>query len=166
MLHRIDMATKRTYKVDLTVEEKAQLRAAKLKIADLSSLSTDNIGSILNVAPARAREINALITFQAIPSIGIKFAEDLISIGYYSLEELATKDGPTLIHELETHCGYWIDPCVEDQCRLVVDYANNKDKTKNWWDFTQERKAYRAEFGYPANRPIKAWYETLGYTKG
>ncbi|PQJ09712.1 Pathogenicity locus [Flavipsychrobacter stenotrophus] len=157
------MVTKRTYKVDLTVEEKAQLRAAKFKIADLSSLSTDDIGSILNVAPVRAREINALITFQSIPSIGIKFAEDLISIGYYSLEELAIKDGPTLIHELETHCGYWIDPCVEDQCRLVVDYANNKDKTKNWWDFTAERKVYRVQNGYPATRPVKPWFETLGY---
>ena len=153
-------------KIALTEDEKSKLRAAKFKIADLPSFSVADIVNILDMAPARAKEINALITFQSIPSIGVKFAGDLISIGYYSLASLKDKDGPTLIHELETHCGYWIDPCVEDQCRLVVHYANNKDETKSWWDFTGERKAYRAEFGYPDNRPLKPWYEDLGYKKG
>ncbi len=159
------MATKKTIKTPLTVEEKAQLRAAKIRMSDLSMLSTTEICAILNVPQHRAMEINALIVFQSIPSVGIKFAEDLISIGYYTIDSLKHKDGPTLIDELETHCGYWIDPCVEDQCRLVVHYANHRDTSKNWWDFTAERKAFRAEHGYPTNRPSKAWYETLGYTK-
>ncbi len=48
---------------------------------------------------------------------------------------------------------------MEDQCRLVVHYASHRDDSKKWWDFTEERKNYRAENGYPANRPRKAWFE-------
>lgn len=90
--------------------------------------------------------------FQSVPSIGIKFAHDLISLGYYSLDELKNKDVAKLIEDLEVSTGTWMDPCVEDQYRLVVDYANNRDNCKKWWDYTEERKKYRIENGYPANR--------------
>ena len=107
-------------------------------------------------------EIYAHVEFQQIPSIGIKFTQDLISMGYYSLKELKGKDGALLTEEFEFLKEYWIDPCVEDQFRLVVHYANTKDDSKNWWDFTLERKMYRIQNGYPSNRPKKAWFEVAG----
>ena len=53
-------------------------------------------------------------------------------------------------------------PCVEDQFRLVVNFANTNDTKKTWWDFTEERKKFRTENGYPKSRPQKAWFEILG----
>jgi len=54
---------------------------------------------------------------------------------------------------------------VEDQFRLVVNFANTHDTKKTWWDFTEERKKFRAENGYPKNRPKKSWVEIVGYEK-
>lgn len=100
-----------------------------------------------------------MIAFQSIPSIGPKFARDLISLGIYTINDLLDKDGPGLFNELERKQGFWTDPCVEDQFRLAVHYANHPGSKKNWWDFTAARKAYRAQHGYPAERPTRAWHE-------
>jgi hypothetical protein len=120
---------------------------------------------LLNATTERAKEIYALAEFQTAPSVGIKFAEDLVFLGYYSLNELKEKDGAKLTDEYEQKKGYWIDPCVEDQFRLIVNFANTHDTKKTWWDFTEERKKFRIENGYPKSRPQKAWYETVGYER-
>ena len=155
------MNKKTKIKLPLTTLERKNLRTKKFKIADLTDLATDEIEAILEVSSIRAKEIHALAEFQTVPSIGIKFAEDLIFLGYYSLEELKSKDGAKLVEAYELKKGYWIDSCVEDQFRLVVHFANNKESTKKWWDFTKERKAYRAKHGYPSNRPKTAWHEVM-----
>ena len=157
------MRNKTTIKLGLTTDEKKRLRSNKIKHSDLCEYLVDDLSVLLNVPPTRAKEIYALAEFQSVPSVGIKFAQDLISLGYYSLDELKEKDGARLIDDLELSTGTWIDPCVEDQCRLVVDYANNLENSKNWWDYTEERKKYRLENGYPANRPQKAWFENEKY---
>ena len=113
----------------------------------------------MNISKQRANELIALITFQSIPSVGPKFAHDLISLGYYSIDDLLDKDGPTLFNELEQRQGFWTDPCVEDQFWLVVHYAKHRGANINWWDFTAGRKAYRAKNGYPDSRPVLAWHE-------
>jgi len=157
------MKNKANIKLGLTPEETKRLRANKIKVSDISEYLVDDLSVLLNVPPTRAKEIFALVEFQSVPSVGIKFAQDLISLGYYSLDELKAEDGAKLIDDLELSTGTWIDPCVEDQCRLVVDYANNRDNSKKWWDFTVERKKYRLENGYPANRPQKPWFELEKY---
>lgn len=148
-----------TMKLPLADIEKATLKQHKISIAKLLDYAPDELEVLLKTTPERARQLYGLAEFQTVPSIGIKFAEDLVFMGYYSLNELRGKDGATLTDAYEQKKGYWIDPCVEDQFRLVVYYANTKDKTKNWWDFTAERKAYRLTHGYPASRPKKAWHE-------
>ena len=157
------MKNKSNIKLCLTPDERKRLRANKIKHSDITEYLVDDLSALLNVPPVRAKEIYALAEFQSVPSVGIKFAQDLISMGYYSLDELKEKDGVTLTDDYELLIGTWIDPCFEDQCRLVVDYANNRDACKNWWDFTTERKKYRAENGYPDNRPQKAWFELEKY---
>ena len=150
---------KSTLKLTLTPTEKKNLRKNKSKIANIPNYTIAELGTIIEVSPARAKEIRALAIFQQIPSIGIKFAEDLVFLGYYTLAALADKNGAKLVEEYERKKGYWIDSCVEDQFRLVVYYAKTRDSNKNWWDFTSERKKYRLENGYPTDRPTIPWHE-------
>lgn len=154
------MKSKANIKLPLTDIEKANLRKNKIKIANLLDFAKDELEVVLNTTPQRAKEIYALAEFQTIPSIGIKFAEDLVFLGYYSIHELINKDGAKLTDEFEIKKGYWTDPCVEDQFRLVVNYAKTKDAKKMWWNFTQERKLFRKENGYPVSRPQKAWFNS------
>ncbi len=135
------------------------MRKHKIKIANILDFASNELEVLLNATNERAKEIYALAAFQTVPSIGIKFAEDLVFVGYYSLKELKQKDGAQLTDEYEQKKGYWVDPCVEDQFRLVVNFANTQDGQKNWWDFTEERKKFRAEKGYSKSRPQKAWVD-------
>jgi hypothetical protein len=159
------MKNKTNIKLPLTDVEKAILRKNKIKIADILDFAADELELLLNVTTERAKEIYALAEFQTVPSVGMKFAEDLVFLGYYSLNELKNKNGAKLTDEYELKKGYWTDPCVEDQFRLVVNFANTHDTKKTWWDFTEERKKFRIENGYPASRPQKSWVEILGYVK-
>lgn len=159
------MKNKTSIKLPLTEAEKASLRKHKIKLANILDFGADELEVLLNAPTERVKEIHALAAFQTVPSIGIKFAEDLVFMGYYSLDELKGKDGAALTDEFERKKGYWIDPCVEDQFRLVVHFANTNDATKMWWDFTEARKNYRTTYGYPASRPPLAWHETAGYQR-
>ncbi|MDR3694432.1 helix-hairpin-helix domain-containing protein [Mucilaginibacter sp.] len=149
----------KTINLDLTPSEKQQLKQKRVKINRLAEYAPDEISALLNTGKQRASEVAALIAFQSIPSVGPKFAHDLISLGYYSIDDLLDKDGPTLLNELERKQGFWTDPCVEDQFWLVVHYAKHRGSNKNWWDFTTDRKAYRTKHGYPNDRPVIAWHE-------
>lgn len=157
------MKNKTNIKLPLTEIEKANLRMNKIKISDILDYATDELEVLLDSTTERVKEIYALAEFQTIPSVGIKFAEDLVFLGYYSLNDLIHKDGAELIDEYEQKKGYWVDPCVEDQFRLVVYFANTNDANKTWWDFTEIRKKFRSENGYPKSRPQKSWVEALGY---
>lgn len=142
-------------KLDLTQPERAALSQHKIKTSDIAVLSICELQSKLAISEQRARKLRALAEFQQIPSIGPKFAIDLVKLGYDSLEELKGKDGAILTDEFEQLCGEWVGPCVEDQFRLVVHYASHRDSDKRWWDFTKERKQYREQYGYPEDRPQK-----------
>ncbi|MDO8967404.1 helix-hairpin-helix domain-containing protein [Algoriphagus sp.] len=157
------MKSKTNIKLPLTATEKTRLRKHKIKIANILDFAKDELEVLLQASTERAKEIYALAEFQTVPSVGIKFAEDLVFLGYYSLSELKDKDGAKLTDEYELKKGYWTDPCVEDQFRLIVYAAKTNDQKKTWWDFTAERKKFRAENGYPESRPQKAWFEILGY---
>lgn len=159
------MKNKTNIKLPLTDIEKANLRKHKIKIANILDFATDELEVLLNATSERAKEIYALAEFQTVPSVGIKFAEDLVFLGYYSLKELKQKDGAKLTDEYELKKGYWVDPCVEDQFRLVVNFANTNDTKKTWWDFTEERKMFRTKNGYPKTRPQIAWFETVGFER-
>lgn len=159
MLIFVIMKAKKSIKLPLTDSEKAQLRKQKIKIANLIDFAVDEIAVLIGAANNRAKEIYALAEFQTVPTIGIKFAQDLVFLGYYSLQELKNKDGAQLTDEYEKKLAFRVDPCVEDQFRLVVNYAKTQDNSKTWWDFTEERKNFRAANGYPESRPEKPWYQ-------
>jgi len=154
---------KKTINYQLTAAEKQTLKTRKVSQKMLQDYAPDEISALLGASPWRAKELQALAEFQSIPSLGINFANELISQGYGSLEQLKGKTAVELFDAFERHCGAWADPCVEDSYRLLVHYIENRDDTKRWWHFTAERKAYREKFGFPANRPVKPWYELPPY---
>ncbi|MBX7125860.1 MAG: helix-hairpin-helix domain-containing protein [Cyclobacteriaceae bacterium] len=147
----------------LTPIQRSRLRKHKIRLHDIAETAADELAVILGTTPHKARTLIALAEFQSIPSIGIRFAEDLVFLGYFRLEDLRHEDGAALTHAYEKKKGYWIDPCVEDQFRLVVHVARTRDRSMNWWDFTATRKQYRAKHGYPADRPTRAWHEVRSH---
>jgi hypothetical protein len=156
---------KKTINYRLTVAEKQVLKTKKVNQKQLQNFAPDEIASLLGASARRAKELNALAEFQSIPSLGINFAEELISQGYYTLEQLKGKSAVELFDAFEQHSSAWADPCVEDSYRLLVHYIENRDNTKRWWDFTAERKAYREQYGFPADRPQRPWYNDDKYSK-
>jgi hypothetical protein len=158
---------KKTINYRLTATEKQALKNKKISQNALQDYAPDEIATLLGSSPSRTRELQALAEFQSIPSLGINFAEELIDQGYYSLAQFEGKIAVELFDAFERHCGAWADPCVEDAYRLLMHYIENRDDSKRWWDFTEERKAYRAKFGFPADRPAKPWYwyQTAAYLK-
>ena len=155
---------KTSIQLNLTPKEKQALKLKKVALKHLISYAPDEVAGLLNADENRAREIYALMEFQSIPSLGYNFATELISQGYYSLEQLRGRDAVALFEAYEQHCGAWADPCVEDSYRLLVHYIEHPDTSKRWWHFTAERKAYREKNGFKAERPQKAWYELPKYT--
>lgn len=144
---------KKKIDLELTADEKLLLKQQGITQKALMDYAIDEIIHALNSSSQRAKTLQALFEFQQIPSIGIRFAHDLIFLGYYNLSEFKNKKGPELLDQYEIKIGSRVDPCVEDQFRLVVHYANHPDSKKQWWDFTAERKAYRSQHGYPSTRP-------------
>lgn len=147
-------------KLPLTNEEKSKLRKSKVKVSELHTFNTEKIANTLNIPLSKAKVLKGLAEFQTVPSIGSKLAEKLVfKLNIFSLSEIKEKDGGKVFDELEQKLGVWTDSCVEDQIRCVINYANNPNSSKQWFDFTEERKAYRDRVGFPKNGPTKAWYE-------
>ncbi|MFS0783035.1 helix-hairpin-helix domain-containing protein [Bacillus sp. 1P06AnD] len=141
-------------KLPLEPEEKAKMRSAGVRLKELYGIPVEGLVDLLDISPVRAQRLKSLAIFQNIPSIGIRFAENLVDIlEIYGLEDLKDKDPADLFDRLEKGCGYRIDPCVEDQFRCAVNYANDQTSQKKWHDFTEKRKRFREEFGYPKTRP-------------
>jgi AraC-like DNA-binding protein len=152
-------------RLDILITEKRKIRVKKIRLNEIHHYSVADLQGILNISKIRAMELRALSEFQSIPSIGIRFAQDLISLGFYSLKDIKGKDPVKLVNRFERQLGAWIDPCVEDQFRLVTYFASHPGEYRNWWDFTHERKEFRQKQGYPRTRPKKAWYELERYKK-
>ncbi|GAA0493301.1 hypothetical protein GCM10008986_19730 [Salinibacillus aidingensis] len=147
-------------KLSLLSDEKNRLRKAGIKISNIKDSSPDELAQVMGASIIRARKIIAMARFQEAPSIGPALAEKIVDdLEIYDLHTLKDKDGGKLFDLLEQQLGVWTDPCVEDQIRCLIFYAQNPHSDRSWFDFTKERKAYRNQHGYPDTRPKKAWYE-------
>ena len=148
-----------TPKLPLQAEERARLRANKIKLKDIVRMNVSELAEYLQCSDKRARKLIGLAQFQTIPSIGPVVAQGLVDLEYYALQEVIGETGANLTDRLEALRGYWMDPCVEDCLRCVVHHANYPESDRSWWHFTAERKQYREQFGYPASRPTLAWHQ-------
>lgn len=150
----------KTPKLPLTDKEREQLRKGKIKLSEIKEMKANKLAALIEVPNERARELIGLAVFQSIPSVGPKLAHNLaVDLRFSALEDVKNRRGEELVHELEKKYGVWMDPCVEDVMRCVVYHANHPGSDKNWWEFTEERKKYREIYGYPDDRPVKAWHE-------
>jgi hypothetical protein len=144
-------------KLPLTEAERGELRRNRIKISQLSRMSCGELKAITSIPAERAKELVALATFQTIPDIGPAMAECLVLLGYSHPRELQGANPAKLLDNLEERLGYWVDPCVEDELWLAVHFADHPEIPRRWWDFTHDRKLYRAKHGYPPTRPTLAW---------
>ncbi len=145
-------------KLPLTDEERSALRKQKIKLGDIHDSPPEHLSNKLGISIERARYLVGMSIFQQIPSIGPNMAHNVVEdLGYYTYEDIKKEKGEELIILLEKKYGVWMDPCVEDSLRCVVHHANHPTSTKNWWDFTAQRKTHRQTHGYPSDRPTKAW---------
>lgn len=150
--------SRKSPKLPLTDQERSALRKAKIRLGDLNECSPELLREKLNITMERSRYLVGMSIFQQIPSIGPNMAHNVVEdLGFYTFEEIKGEKGEDLIIDLEKKYGVWMDPCVEDSLRCVVHHANHPESSKNWWDFTTERKTYRQTHGYPKDRPTKAW---------
>ncbi|MCJ8014543.1 helix-hairpin-helix domain-containing protein [Paenibacillus sp. KQZ6P-2] len=146
-------------KLPLTPEEKNHMRSFKIRLHSIAELETSDLAGILGSTQERAGYLRAMAQFQRVPSIGPRIAERVATLGYLSLDELKPLKGPHLLEQLENHYGFWEDPCLEDALWCMIYHANHPGSEKCWFDFTDARKEYRKEHGYPESRPKTAWYE-------
>ncbi|WP_018930500.1 helix-hairpin-helix domain-containing protein [Gracilibacillus lacisalsi] len=147
-------------KLPLTDVEKSKLRRSKVKMSEVHTFNKEQIAQMLDISVDKAKNLKGLADFQSVPSVGDKLAKRLVyQLNIFSLSEIKEKNAVELFDQLEQTLGVWIDSCVEDQIRCVVNYANDPKSNKQWFDFTEERKAYRQKVGFPEDRPSKAWYE-------
>ncbi|GEL76439.1 helix-hairpin-helix domain-containing protein [Tenuibacillus multivorans] len=133
-------------KLDLQDEERQKLRDAKIMLKDMHLISPIELSKAIQCTFERARYVIGLATFQRIPSIGYRMAYNFVHyLNIYSLNEIRDEDPAQLFDRFERIVGESIDPCVEDQIRCVIHHANYPGSEKLWYDFTEERKAYRQE---------------------
>lgn len=140
-------------KLGLTDDQKKKLRKSKINMSTIHTIDPIDLAEMLEITLEEAQQMVASAQFQRLPSIGPVLAGNLVNLGFLHLDDVKGKSGSELTDLLEQHCGCWVDPCVEDQLRLVVHFAENPHSDKKWWDFTEERKRHRKENGYPADRP-------------
>lgn len=140
-------------KLPLSDEERLQLRSLKIRIRDIAGMQPEKLADTLGISFFRARKLVALASFQQIPSIGPQLARNIVDLGYFSLDEVKGLEGAQMFDRLEKLYGCQIDPCVEDGLWLIAYVAKSNKMDKSWWDFSEERKAYRSRYGYPEDRP-------------
>ena len=88
------------------------------------------------------QKMNSSKEFQVIPGVGKKLAEDLVALGYHSVEELQGESPEEMYQKLSTLRGRHIDRCVLYVFRLAVYFAGNsvhKQKLLKWWNWTDKR---------------------------
>jgi len=100
------MKQKSNIKLNLSSSERKNLRSNKIKISEILDIAVDELEVILGATAERAKEIYALAEFQKIPSVGIRSAEDLIFLGYYSITDVKGKNGVQLTEAFEKKKGY------------------------------------------------------------
>lgn len=147
----------KTVKLPLSKDERDRLRISGIRLQQIPGMRGEELSLQTGMPIERADELVALATFQTIPDIGPVMAQTLVRLRFSHPNQLMGRDPACLLDELEGRLGYWVDPCVEDQLRLVVYCAEHPEARKRWWDFTEERKAYRSKHGYPGTRPTVAW---------
>jgi len=77
-----------------------------------------------------------------IPGVGDKIADELLTLGCRSVEDLRDRDPEELYIELCAHKGEQVDRCVLYVFRCAVYYASNREhdpELLKWWNWKESR---------------------------
>ncbi|HEY6830027.1 MAG TPA: helix-hairpin-helix domain-containing protein, partial [Gemmatimonadaceae bacterium] len=86
---------------------------------------------------AKSREF--VVSFEQIPNVGPRIADDFRRLRIGHPHRLAGKDPYALYARLNDLTGVRQDPCVLDTFIAAVRYLEGAPKTP-WWKYTPERK--------------------------
>jgi hypothetical protein len=79
-------------------------------------------------------------SLQTLSGVGPSIADDLISLGIKSRDQLRGKDAITLYRRLCRLTGERQDPCVLDVFACAIWHAENpKAKPRQWWFWSRAR---------------------------
>ena len=78
---QVNHPSKKKINLELTTDEKLLLKQKGIAQKVLMDYAIDEIVDTLNSSPQRAKTLQALYEFQQLPSIGIRFAHDLMFLG-------------------------------------------------------------------------------------
>jgi hypothetical protein len=87
------MKVKTNFKLNLSRAERNSLRSHGFKIPQLLDLLLGELAVVLQSTDVRTKKLDALAIFQTILSMGIRFAEDLLFLGYYFITQLKKQRG-------------------------------------------------------------------------
>jgi hypothetical protein len=87
----------------------------------------------------KAKHASEVSKLEQIPNIGKATVDDLKTMGITKPEQLKSKDGLALYHQLNKISGTRHDPCMADTFMAAVDFMNG-GKPTSWWKFTAKRK--------------------------
>jgi hypothetical protein len=87
----------------------------------------------------KARTAIEALTFEQIPNIGPRIANDFKRLGLKSPADLKNQNALLLYEKLNKKTKQRHDPCLLDTFMAAIDFMNG-GKSKPWWTFTQKRK--------------------------
>ncbi len=79
---------------------------------------------------------------QVIPGVGKSLSQDLMDLGYHSVEELKSEDPEVMYQNLIELRGRHIDRCVLYVFRCAVYYASHNTHDKEllkWWNWKDSK---------------------------
>ena len=82
---------------------------------------------------------------EQIPGVGPKIAQDLVSIGIRSVEDLKGRSAENLYHKLCRAKGFNIDRCMLYVLRCAVYYASNTEhdpELLNWHNWKDRKSPF------------------------
>lgn len=88
----------------------------------------------------QSAEAKLLKEFQILPGVGKSIAQDLIDMGYRSLDEIKPEDPEKMYDKLNALRGQIIDPCMLYTFRcvhyfLITAPEKRKPELLKWWNW-------------------------------
>lgn len=142
------MKQPKSIRLPLSTAERAALKEAGVRIADIATLSAEDLVRATSGALtlSRARELRGLARFQQLPNVGPSIAADFILLGLRDPADLAGKNGEALYRKMERLTGQPQDPCVLDTFHSAIWHVEHpRSKARGWWEWSESRLRRRAE---------------------
>jgi hypothetical protein len=131
----------KTPKLPLTPDERRELRACGLRLADFVGLEAEGLAQRLGWPSLRVLQLCSLAVFQQLPDVGPATAGDLVLLGYHEPANLVGEDAGEMFRRLQVLTHSQQDPCCEDVFNGVIHHATHGTvPERHWWEWSDVRK--------------------------